>query len=96
MKTAAQYAIDQGQGYTWGPIIQVHQIGPYVILEYTPRVTGSARYEGVSFHAFVDGGDTNHSFNTLDAALAGAMAYRAEGPNSRAGQYFMNMIHGKV
>ncbi|PWQ83672.1 hypothetical protein DKX15_22430 [Enterococcus faecium] len=45
-----------------------------------------------TFHPFIDGNDTNHSFNSFDAALAGAIAYRAEGPNHHADGYFMKMI----
>ena len=38
------------------------------------------------------GVDTNHQHDSLDAALAHAIAYRAEGCNSRAGNYFIQLI----
>lgn len=36
--------------------------------------------------------DTNHSFHTLDEALAGAIAYRQEGCNHRADGYFIRSM----
>ena len=82
------------------PVIAVHEIGPYVIVEFHPEkfVRGAwSRHNGYlmdrsAFHSYVGGVDTNYQHDSLDAALAHAIAYRAEGCNSRAGYYFIKMI----
>lgn len=87
-----------GQRFPWGPIDQVHEIGPYKIVEYRRDMSGFGRSSDYSehgktqFHPFIDGKDTSHCFDSLDAALAGAIAYRREGPNGTAGYYFMRML----
>ena len=80
-------AIAMRSNYTWGPIDGSYSVGPYDILRYRATQDGF-----LFFHAFVNGEDTNHSFNSLDEALAGAIAYRAEGPNCQAGKYFIQSL----
>ena len=80
-------ALAMGANYTWGPIDGSYSVGPYDILRYRAAPDGY-----LSFHVFVNGEDTNHSFNSLDEALAGAIAYRAEGPNCQAGMYFIRSL----
>ena len=66
--------------YTWGPILRVHHIGRYAIVEYTPNeALGTCQ-----FHPFIDGSDTNRGYDTLEAAIVGAIAYRFDGVNSHA------------
>lgn len=62
--------------FTWGPILGIHDIGPYTIVEFEPRTRG-----GVSFHVYVDGKCTNNSTATLEGALLLAMARKHLEPN---------------
>lgn len=96
--------------FTWGRVEAVHQINGYVIIEYTPNVPGSYNAfelkeremeEGRrSFHPWVDGKDTGHSFSSLDRALLGCVAWRADvrhggynrAANSRAVTYMARLI----
>lgn len=85
--------------FPWGEVIADHAIGPYTIREFHPferREKGSIG-PGVDkskahFHGYVNGADACCTWLTLDEALAGCIAYRAEGPNHRADEYFIRMI----
>lgn len=75
------------QEFQWGTVREMHEVGMYVIVEYEKETTGE-----VAFHPYIDGVDTNHAYGSLDAALAGAIAIRHEGLNTRADTYFMRAI----
>jgi hypothetical protein len=86
-----------GQEFPWGPIDQVHEIGPYQIVEYRHDMSRTTARDYSDhgrgqFHPFIDGKDTSQSFDSLDAALVGAIAYRHEGPDGSAAYYFMRML----
>ncbi len=95
--------------FAWGKIIELHEVGPYVIAECYPwKVArwengaggGSVRVgeidpNALEFHGWVDGQNTSHSWGSLDAALVGCIAYKHEGPNHHADYYFMKMIWEK-
>jgi hypothetical protein len=87
-----------GTSFPWGPIDQVHQVGPYQIVEFREdrsTMAGPNAHEDhgrTMYASFVDGRRTAHSHYTLDEALAFAIAYRHEGINTRAGDYFIRMI----
>ena len=89
-----------GMRFPWGPIIEQHQIGPYTILEYLEdtsaydNATAWERHGRTLYHVYVDGKNTAVSATSLDSALAGAIAYRRDGANSHAGDYFMRMVGG--
>ena len=94
---------EQDGGYTWGKLVEIHRIDNIQIVEYFPalifsRVDGTDKedqskfLDEVSFHPYIDEGDTSQSFNTLKQALVGAIAYEADGDNSRAAKYFFRMI----
>lgn len=56
--------------YTWGKLIAVHEIANYLIVEYYAQDYANGGYETEpAFHPYVNGKDTNHSFNGLDKAL---------------------------
>lgn len=74
------------RAFAWGPISTIYEVGPYTIAKYTSNKGGTF------FHTWVDEEDTQQSYESLDAALVGAIAYRHEGPNSQAAGYFMRMI----
>ena len=84
-----------GREFTWGQLIGVMQIGPYHVAEYYPWIYVNGRskhtpdFDKLMFHPYVEEKDTNHSYPSLDAALAGAIAYRQEGINHRADLYFI-------
>lgn len=78
--------------FPWGTILDTHVVGPYMVFEYRESKTfGDERR--VSFQPYVRDGskwqDTRSSFSTLDEALATAIAYRIEGPNTHAAGYFI-------
>lgn len=85
--------------FTWGEVITIERIGVYTIVEYYPwQVEGASVHTGEpnrderSYFGYIDGKSTSQSWESLDAALAGLIARRHEGLNSRAGEYFMKMI----
>ena len=83
--------------FTWGKVIEVHEIGEYSIVEYNDEKRGvigeEKEHENViKFHPYINGIDTNHSYDSLDAAIVGAIANKLDGSNSQAGGYFMKMV----
>lgn len=81
--------------FVWGPVKEVYRIGPYEVVRYHPQIfkdssgTGNYDYTVNQYHPYVKGEDTNESYDSLDAALVGAIAYRREGGNHRADRYFI-------
>lgn len=79
--------------FTWGKILKFHEIGPYTIGEYLEwKIKNNHIYIGevsdtVAFHIWVDRRDTRRVCSTLEEALATAITYRFEGPNSQAAAY---------
>lgn len=91
--------LKNGAAFTWGALIQIHEVGPYAVVESYPWktegctvLTGQPDKDRISFHAYVHGEDTMHAFDSLDAALAGCIAYRNEGCNHHADHYFIKGI----
>ena len=88
-----------GVPFTWGQLIDIHDIGAYTIVCYHPWTTeknavkvGTPSLGELSYHGYVNGKNTSESWPSLDAALAGCIAYKREGANHRADWYFMKMI----
>lgn len=77
-----------------GDIIAVHTVGEYDIVEYLHKPAGNSedKTRKLHFTPYINGDRTSHSFMSLDAALVGAIAYKHEGPNTRADGYFMRAI----
>ncbi len=78
--------------FTWGIVTQIWEVGEYAVAAYHPynEAYGERFDENeTSYHVWVNGRDTAHSFDTLDAALAFGMAYKADGPNTQAHRYFI-------
>ena len=92
-------AIEEFQeGFPWGKVVAVHTIGEYDIVEYKRWTyeNGSMVYPRVpqvssSFHPYINGKDTHRSFDMMEKALVGAIAYRYDGCNSQAGSMFERM-----
>lgn len=83
--------------FAWGPVDMIHVVGEYQVVEYrkdmSTFLSGDYSDHGKTFfHPYVNGKDTSMSFESLDAALVGAVAYKHEGANGSAGFYFMRMI----
>ena len=76
--------------FTWGRVMDRHEVGPYEIVEFHPHEIGSSARprpvdtSKVEFHGYIDGKDTNESWNTLDEALVGMIVRRHVGPNCHA------------
>lgn len=61
------------QRYTWGKIRQIHEIGPYAVIEYESQEdNGETRWS-----PYVNGQDLRRSMLNLDAALLVGMAFRS-------------------
>lgn len=89
-----------GRKFAWGPIVKVHEIGEYQIVEFLRdlsnfHLTGQANpyadHGATQFHPYINGRDTGTYYRTLDSALVGCVAYKREGPNGRAADYFDRM-----
>ena len=89
----------EGLGFTWGELLKIHEVDNYTIVEYSPwrkdgvrLLTGQPDHTKTEFSCYVDDRSLSRSTYSLDAALAECIAYKHEGLNSRAAQYFMKMI----
>jgi len=86
------------QHYVWGPIVSVHTIGEYDIVEHHPAIfkdscgTGKYDYTKSQFHPYINGDDTSYGYDTLESAIVGAIARKYDGCNSQAAYYFCKMI----
>lgn len=77
-------AIEIERDFRWGEVITVHEVGPYVIVEYLPNRPGNAKddWEPLpNFSLFVDGYTTSHSYSSLDHALVAGVVWRNEETN---------------
>lgn len=74
--------------FSWlGSVKEVYQVGPYSIVEYVRNDDKTT-----NFGTYIDGKQSTISYHSLDAALAGCIAYRAEGPNCQASHYFIKSL----
>lgn len=92
--------------FPWGRIVDVHVVGTYALIEYMSSKPGNAepgwkserRFSGYlhkpeSTRADARGWmDIGQSFPSMEAGLAGVIAYAFDGCNSQAARYFMKMI----
>ena len=75
--------------YWLGTVQQIHEIGEFAFVEYENK------YGEKGFSIFIQGESTGHGDSTLESALAGAIAYKYDGPNSQAAHFFMRMVGDK-
>jgi hypothetical protein len=86
-----------GNRFPWGRIVRTHAIGDYEIIEavwdcpYSPSLHGT-----LGFFPYAHGESIHRHYRTLDDALVGVIAYRREGPNGRAAEYFRKMTLGEI
>ena len=102
-RTTDLQKIKNGDEFTWGYLLAIHEIGEYSIIEFHPwKVEGNRILVGdmdqtkKEYHGYLNGEDISESFESLDAALAGCIAYKYEGANHRADFYFMKMLERKA
>jgi hypothetical protein len=98
-RTTDIYEIKNGFPFNWGEALSVYDVGPYTILAFHPWkrdgftvLTGEADKTITHFHGWIKGKDSHTSWETLDGALAGLIAYRHDGSNCRAGEYFIRSL----
>ena len=76
--------------FAWGNIKKIWEIGSYAIGEYNEDCLG--KLTRTFYHVWIDGKDESISADTLEGALATAMAHKHDGINSQAGMFFTRMI----
>ena len=80
--------------FVWGPVVKVHEVGEYQIIEYRGQIfkngSGTGKYEPekTTFHVHGKG----VSYRTLDEALIGAICLKHDGCNTRADGYIFDML----
>jgi len=81
-----------------GPIIKIHGIGPYSVVEYWHEPASNAEDKRTyrAFATYIDDKSTHHSYGSFDEALAGCVAIRHDGINTRADRYFIRGIGADV
>lgn len=87
-----------GERFHWGPVDEIHQIGPYTIVEYRQDRSNfiPSQQDGhgqTLFHVYVDGKDAHVSATSLDLALVSALVYRNDGPASRADVFIARTLN---
>ena len=80
-KTTKLNKIRDGFPFTWGELIKIHTIGEYDIIEYFDKDEDGKTTITIQFHLYVFNEDTCRSYDSLDEALLGAIAYKYEGSN---------------
>jgi hypothetical protein len=76
--------------FPWGHVVADHQIGPYTLREYYPRVVDGVEVTQMidnsktMFHGYIDGKDAHESWNSLEEAMVGLIVRRFLGANSSA------------
>lgn len=84
--------------YVWGEAIAIHSIGEYSIVEYYPHEyvnscsTGKINYSEKEYSCYIKGKSLSISADSLDSAIVHCIAYKYDGANSRAANYFMKMV----
>ncbi len=98
MSTTDIERIRSGERFTWGHVDKIYDIEEYTIVRFNPRivdgftVTHSIDYGKFSYHAWISGKDTCRSYDSLEAAINGAICYKIEGPNGRLANYIQILL----
>lgn len=79
MKTTDLEKIRNGEPFTWGKVIAIHDIGRYTLLEYLGRAYQNCHATGKleeksTFHIYVDGVSTSSGASSLESGLIHAIA----------------------
>lgn len=88
-----------GALYLHGEVIALHQVLAYDFVEFRPwALRGGVpdpsvvQGNGLAFRAYCEGEEIPVSFDSLEEAMVGAVAYRLDGPESQASRYFFRMV----
>lgn len=73
-----------------GPVERVYSLGEYTIVAF------SAQDGSTTFRAYVKTEMVDTDFPTLETALVGAVAFKYDGPDSKAPMYFMRMVGAHI
>jgi len=101
-KTAELKKIKRGYPFVWGEVIKIHEIGEYAIVEAYGNEyknypsMGKTDYTRKDYHSYVGGEDCRRIFHDMDSALAFCIAYKYDGTNTRAAEYFIKMVKKEV
>lgn len=91
--------LEHGIPFKHGHLRQVQRIGDYAVVEYFPAnpagspQAGETDWNALRYHGYVCGTDTGESWGSIDAALAGCIARRHQGPQHYADTIFMHLIN---
>jgi hypothetical protein len=76
-----------------GKVVDVCEVRDYTIVEYLEKDFDTKEItDNHFFGVYVGGKNTNTSYGSFDEVLAGAIAYKHEGPNHHADYYFMKSL----
>jgi hypothetical protein len=75
--------------FVWGEVVKTHILGEYQIIEYVDIDNCSS----TEYQAYINYEDTNSSYDSLEKAITGAIAYKYDGANSQANTFFWKMIN---
>jgi len=89
-RTTDLVKLKNGARFTWGRVTEIHEIAEYAIVEYVEDFAGD---KGTTkYSTYVNGKSCARSYLSMDAALAGCIAYKIEGCNHKADRYFISMM----
>lgn len=91
--------LEKGVGFTWGEVIEITHLREYAFASYHPwqqngmeSMVGIPNTSVVCWHIWINYKDTCRGAKSLEEAMATAVAYKLEGVNSQAADYFMKML----
>jgi hypothetical protein len=72
--------LQKGHPFTWGQLLEIHTLGRYQFVEYYGHEYKDGHPTGglnktTTFSLYVDGKSTSHSYNSLEEAMVGAIAF---------------------
>lgn len=73
--------------FTWGTLIEIHEIGEYTFVEYSDHTSE------IRFNIYIAGKDMHNGAISLDRAILRAIALKYDGINTRADGYMVNMLN---
>jgi len=79
-----------------GVLNKVHNVGDYQFVEYKEKDFNNNKItDRLLYTSYYKGESLSRSYDSLEACMVGTIAIVKEGPNSRAGEYFMRMINSE-
>jgi len=83
------------EDFKWGDVADVIVFQDIIILEYIDKHDHNIKFHPYFVHDHGTGTrDFLRSYTDAETALVNAIAFKYEGANSKAGDYFMKMIRG--